>query len=117
MKCAVTLALAVATITWAQSANPHPDQGVSKTQSSSPAKKSLTAKQELWCPVLESALGGAAAADPPMRSYLLDAVAAGLSKCEPEKVRTALVDSFAATLAMPEKRGHLAESRVAGRTT
>jgi hypothetical protein len=37
-----------------------------------------------------------------MRSYLLDAVAAGLSKCEPGKVRTALVDSFAATLAMPE---------------
>ncbi len=35
-----------------------------------------------------------------MRSYLQ--VAAGLSKCEPEKVRAALVDSFAATLAMTE---------------
>lgn len=107
MKAAVTLALALATITWAQSTNPHPDQGVSKTQSSSPAKKSLTAKQELWCPVLESALGGAAAAEPPMRSYLLDAVAAGLGNCYPGKVRTVLVDSFVATLAITENEGEL----------
>ncbi len=37
-----------------------------------------------------------------MRSYLLDAVAGGLAKCAPQKVRTALVDSFTATLAIPE---------------
>jgi hypothetical protein len=37
-----------------------------------------------------------------MRSYLLDAVAAGLSKCDPGKVRTVLADSFSATLEMPE---------------
>ena len=102
MKAAVTLVLALATLTWAQSANSHPAQPVPKSQSTSSARKWLTPKEQLWCPVLESALGGAAAADPPMRSYLLDAVAAGLSKCEPGKVRTALVDSFAATLAMPE---------------
>jgi hypothetical protein len=99
---AVTLVLALATLTWAQSANSHPAQTVPKSQSTSSARKWLTPKEQLWCPVLESALGGAAAADPPMRSYLLNAVAAGLSKCEPGKVRTALVDSFAATLAMPE---------------
>lgn len=102
MKGAVTLVLALATLTWAQSANSHPAQTVPKSQSTSSARKWLTPKEQLWCPVLESALGGAAAADPPMRSYLLNAVAAGLSKCEPGKVRTALVDSFAATLAMPE---------------
>jgi len=102
MKTAVTLVLALATLAWALSANSHPAQPVPKSQSTSSARKWLTPKEQLWCPVLESALGGAAAADPPMRSYLLDAVAAGLSKCEPKKVRTALVDSFAATLAMPE---------------
>ena len=37
-----------------------------------------------------------------MRSYLLDAVAGGLSKCAPQKVRNALVDSFTATLAIRE---------------
>ena len=37
-----------------------------------------------------------------MRSYLLEAVAGGLSKCDARKVRTVLVDSFTATLAMPE---------------
>ena len=108
MKAAVTLVLALATVTWAQSANSHAAQPVPQSQSTSSARKWLTPKEQLWCPVLESALGGAAAADPPMRSYLPDAVAAGLSKCAPEKVRTPLVDSFAATLAMPEKRGHLA---------
>jgi len=39
---------------------------------------------------------------PPVRSYLLDEVARGLGKCDPRKVRIALVDSFTATLAMPE---------------
>ncbi len=102
MRAAVTLALGLATVAWAQSSDSHPNRPVSKSQPTSPANKWLTPKEQLWCPVLESALSGAAAADPPMRSYLLDAVAAGLSKCEPGKVRTVLVDSFAATLAMPE---------------
>jgi hypothetical protein len=37
-----------------------------------------------------------------MRSYLLNAVAGGLSKCNPQSVRRVLVDSFIATLSMPE---------------
>lgn len=37
-----------------------------------------------------------------MRSYLLETVAGGLSKCDPRKVRTVLVDSFTATLVMLE---------------
>jgi hypothetical protein len=37
-----------------------------------------------------------------MRSYLLDAVVGGLRKCAPEKVGNALVDSFTATLSIPE---------------
>ena len=65
-------------------------------------KKQPSPEEALWCPVLESALGGAGSAEPKMRSYLLDAVAGGLGKCAPEKVRDALVDSFLATLAIPE---------------
>jgi len=65
-------------------------------------KKQPSPEEALWCPVLESALGGADSAEPQMRSYLLDAVAGGLGKCAPERVRDALVDSFIATLAIPE---------------
>jgi hypothetical protein len=104
MKAVVPLALALATVPWAQSSTPRSEHQVSKAQSTRPAKKQLSPKEQLWCPVLESALRDAAAAEPPVRSYLLDAVADGLSKCDPRKVRTVLVDSFAATLAMPENR-------------
>ena len=107
MKAAVTLVLALATLTRGQSANPHPARPVSESQSTNFARKWLTPKEQLWCPVLESALGGAAAADPPMRSYLLDAVAAGLSKCDPGKVHTVLVNSFSATLEIPENEKEL----------
>jgi len=44
-----------------------------------------------------------------MRSYLLDAVAAGLSRCDPRRVRTVLVDSFTATLAMPENEEEISQ--------
>src|SRR5712692_7383832 len=44
-----------------------------------------------------------------MRSYLLDTIAGGLSKCDPRKVRIALVDSFTATLAMPENREEISQ--------
>jgi hypothetical protein len=105
MKAAVPLALALATFTWAQSSTPHPEPQVSNAHSIHPAKKQLSPKEQLWCPILKSALGGAAAAEPPVRSYLLETVAGGLSKCDPRKVRTVLVDSFTATLAMPETQG------------
>src|SRR5262245_52042974 len=65
-------------------------------------KKQPSPEEALWCPLLESALGGAESTEPQMRSYLLDAVAGGLGKCAPERVRDALVDSFIATLAIPE---------------
>jgi hypothetical protein len=87
-------------VLWAQSSAPQPKSQVSKSHSTS-AKK-LSPEEQLWCPVLKSALSGAAGAEPPMRSYLLDAVAGGLGKCAPEKVRNALVDSFTVTLAIPE---------------
>jgi hypothetical protein len=102
MKAAVTLALALATITWAQFNPAHPEHQVSKARSTSPAKRQLSPKEQFWCPVLKSALSGAPAAEPPVRSYLLETIAGGLSKCDPRKVRTVLVDSFTATLAMPE---------------
>jgi hypothetical protein len=98
---AVPLALAFATVTWAQSSTPQPKHQVSKSRSSS-TKKQLSPQEQLWCPVLESALSGAAGAEPPMRGYLLEAVAGGLSKCAPQKVRNALVDAFTATLTIPE---------------
>jgi hypothetical protein len=102
MKAAVTLALALVTVTWAQSSPPHAEHQVSKSRSTSPAKKQLSPKEQLWCPVLQSALTGSAAAEPPMRSYLIETIAGGLDKCDPRKVRKVLVDSFTATLTMPE---------------
>src|SRR2546425_4994201 len=74
-----------------------------------PAKKELSPEQQMWCPVLEYAVSGAKAAEPPMRSYLLDTIAGGLSKCDPRKVRIALVDSFTATLAMPENQEEISQ--------
>ena len=46
-----------------------------------------------------------------MRSYLLDAVAGGLSKCAPRRVRNALVDSFTATLSIPENQEEIDQRR------
>jgi hypothetical protein len=102
MRAAVTLALGLATVAWAQSSNSHPNRPVSKLQPTSPTNKWRTPKEQLWCPVLESALGSARTSEPPIRSYLLDAIAAGLSKCDPGQVSSVLADSFAATLEMPE---------------
>jgi hypothetical protein len=101
---AVPLALAFVAVTWAQSSTPPPTRQASKSQSSSPEEKQLSPKEQLWCAVLTSALSGAAAAEPPVRSYLLDAVAGGLGRCNPRSVRTVFVGSFTATLAMPENQ-------------
>jgi len=87
-------------VLWAQSSAPLPKSQVSKSRPTS--AKEISPKEQLWCPVLKSALSAAAGAEPPMRSYLLDAVAGGLAKCAPQKVRNALVDSFTATLSIPE---------------
>jgi hypothetical protein len=109
---AAPLALALATLTWAQSGAPHPKRQGSASQSGSPTKKQLSPKEQMWCRVLKSALSGAdAAEDPQVRSYLLDAVAGGLSKCDPRSVRRALVDSFTASLAIPEHEEEFGERR------
>ena len=79
----------------------------SKSQATNSTSKQLSPEEQAWCQVLKSALVGAADQEPRMRSYLLDAVASGLSKCAPEKVRDAFVDSFTATLAIPETREEL----------
>jgi hypothetical protein len=84
----------------AQSSLPEANHQVAKSHVTT--KKQRSPEEALWCPVLESALGGADNAEPNMRSYLLDAVAGGLGKCDPEKVRDALVNSFISTLAIPE---------------
>jgi hypothetical protein len=107
----VPIALALVTVTWAQSGTPHPKRQVSKSQSTSPPEKHPSPEEELWCPVLKSALGSAVAAEPPVRSYLLDAVAGGLSKCAPRRVRNALVDSFTATLSIPENQEEIDQRR------
>jgi hypothetical protein len=101
---AVPLALAFVVITWAQSNAPQPKLQISKSQPTSSTKKQLSPAEQLWCPVLKSALSAAAGAEPAMRSYLLNAVAGGLSKCAPQKVRNVLIDSFTATLSMPESQ-------------
>jgi hypothetical protein len=102
MKTAIVLALALTTVSWAQSSTPPSEPRASKAHSIRPAEKQLSPKEQLWCPILKSALSRAAAAEPPVRSYLLETIAGGLSKCDPRKVRRVLIDSFTATLAMPE---------------
>jgi hypothetical protein len=91
----------------AQSSHPQPNHQVAESHVTT--KKQLSREEALWCPVLESALGGADSAEPQMRSYLLAAVAGGLGKCAPEKVHDALVDSFTATLAIPETEEEVEE--------
>jgi hypothetical protein len=109
---AVPFALALAILTWAQSGAPHPKRQVSDSKSHSPTKKQLAPKERAWCKVLKSALIGAEAAEePPVRSYLLDAVAGGLIKCDPSRGRRALVDSFTATLAIPEHEEEIRERK------
>jgi hypothetical protein len=99
---AVALAFSLASIAWAQPSTAPQQQRVFRQESIRPATKQFSPTEKLWCPVIKSALSGAAAAEPPVRSYLLDAVAGGLSRCDPAKVRRVLVDSFIATLSIPE---------------
>jgi hypothetical protein len=105
----VPLALALATLAWAQSSTPSAKLQIGTSKSSKPAVRRLSADQKQWCPVLESALGVAAASEPAMRSYLVDAIAWGLGKCDPQKARRALIDSFIATLATPEKQEEISQ--------
>ena len=104
---AVPLALAFVTVAWAQPSTPYPTREVSRSKSTSSTERQLSPEQQLWCPVLKWALSSAVGAEPPVRSYLLGAVAGGLSKCAPRRVRrvrNALVDSFTATLSIPESQ-------------
>jgi hypothetical protein len=79
--------------------SPHPTQ-----QTAKPAKKQLSPKQQLWCPVLDTALVEARALEAPMRAFLLEATAAGLKNCAPGQARSALIEAFHATLSMPERQ-------------
>jgi hypothetical protein len=67
------------------------------------AKNALSPKQRLWCPVLEYAIGGSKSSEPAMRAYLLDMAGLGIGKCDPAKISPTLVDSFTATLLIPEQ--------------
>jgi hypothetical protein len=99
---AIPLAFVFVSLTLAQSSKPQPEPQVSSSQSTISIRKRLSPEEQVWCPVLKSAFSGAASVEPPMRSYLLDAVAGGLGKCAPQKGRNALLDSFTATLEIPE---------------
>lgn len=81
------------------------------TQTDHPPKPKLPVKVEshnlspdkkMWCGQIKSAYGEAASFEPPMRSFVLGAVAKGLQKCDPSQVQTALVGSFTASLAMTD---------------
>jgi len=62
----------------------------------------LSSEAQFWCPIVEASLASAASFEPSMRSFVLDTIARGLKECEPDKVRNTLVESFDATLVMPE---------------
>ena len=100
---AIVAILISATLTWAQSSSTPPGRHAAKPQPARPAPKQLSPEQRMWCPVVEYALSGAKSLEPPMRAYLLDTAALGLEKCDAAKVRSAFVDSFTATLLIPEK--------------
>jgi hypothetical protein len=104
---ALPLVLTCAALAGTQLSISQPNHQASKSQATNSTSKQLSPEEQAWCQVLKSALVGAADQEPRMRSYLLDAVASGLSKCAPEKVRNAFVDSFTATLAIPETREEL----------
>jgi len=67
------------------------------------AKKPRAREEEFWCSMIDSANAEAAALEPAMRSFVLDSVASGLKRCDPGKVRKALVDAFTASLEIPER--------------
>jgi hypothetical protein len=115
MKTVATLAILIsATLTWAQSTSTPPVRQTFVPQPAKPAQKKLSPEQKMWCPVLEFALSGAKSFEPPMRAYLLDTTVPGLGKCDAGKVRTALVDSFTATLQIPEKEEDFARTAASG---
>ena len=78
--CRCTSRFCFCDVAWVQSSTPQPKHQDSKSQSISSTKTQLSPGERLWCPVLKSTLSGAAGAEPPMRSYRLDAVAGGLGK-------------------------------------
>jgi len=70
------------------------------------AKKPRAQEIEFWCSIIDSANAKATALEPAMRSFVLDLIASGLKRCDPSKVRKALVDAFTATLEIPEREEH-----------
>jgi hypothetical protein len=100
---AIVAILISATLTWAQSSSTPSGRHAAKPQPAKPAQEQLSPEQKMWCPILEYALSGAKSFEPPMRAYLLDTAALGLDKCDAAKMRIAFVDSFTATLLIPEK--------------
>jgi len=71
-------------------------------QNTSRAKKPRAREEEFWCSIIDSATARATAFEPAMRSFVLDAVASALKKCNPGKVRKVLVNAFTASLEIPE---------------
>jgi len=111
VKTVATLALLIsATLMWQQSPNTAPVGQTAKPQRTKPAQKTLSPEQKMWCPVLDYAVNGAKSFEPPMRAYLLDTTSPGLGKCDVTKARAALVDSFTATLQIPEKEEDMSAS-------
>jgi hypothetical protein len=106
--CAVLLAMAMLSL--AESNNQRgndprgQDQAVNKLpqNTSRVPKKPRARGEEFWCSIIDSATAQATALEPAMRSYVLDAVASALKKCDPGKVRKVLVDAFTASLEIPE---------------
>jgi hypothetical protein len=107
--CAILLALAIFSL--AESNPPQrgndprvQDQVINKLPQNTRrvAKKPRAPEEEFWCSITDSAIAQATALEPAMRSFVLDAVASALKKCDPGKVRKVLVDAFTASLEIPE---------------
>src|SRR5215469_14550536 len=108
---AILLPLAI--FSWAESNPPQrgddprgQDHVINRSPQNGVAKKPRAREEEFWCSIIDSATAQATALEPAMRSYVLDAVAGALKKCDPGKVRKVLVDAFTATLEIPESEEH-----------
>lgn len=76
--------------------------GAAATLQKQPVRQQVKPGEKEWCFLLNQAATQARGLEPGMRSYSLLQASRGLKRCAPQKVRTALVDAFLASLSIPD---------------
>jgi hypothetical protein len=104
MRKVAIICVIMAPALWAQTVSSTTTQNpaLKSSHPSSNPKKQLSPDEKFWCSQLASAPGQAKAIEPAMQSFLLTQIANSFKKCDPSAVRTTLISSFRATLAMSD---------------